>query len=327
MSLIFRFVLAAVLLGLLGLAPAQAGEDTAYTLRVGGLERTYLVHTPPGGAGVARPLLLVFHGGGGTARGMPRFTHLDEIADREGLLVVYPQGVDKHWNDGRDSIKHKVDDVGFVRAILDTMERSFSVDQSRIYATGISNGGIFVERLACDLADRLRGIAAVAGTLSRDYQGQCHPARPITVMQFDGTADPIMPYNGGNVADFGGHGEGGVVLSVDATTAFWAHMDGCASAGPVEPLPAHVVLDPTRVSRQTWSRCRGGSTVVLYSIHDGGHTWPGGPQYLPKFIVGRASRQIDASEIMVNCLLDHTRNGGALARVVPPSPLPWLAGN
>lgn len=327
MPLMFRFALVAVLLGLLGLAPVQAEEDTAYTLRVGGLDRTYLVHTPPAGAGVARPLLLVFHGGSGTARGMPRFTHLDEIADRTSLIVVYPQGVDKHWNDGRNSIKNKVDDVGFVRAILDTMERNFSVDQSRIYATGISNGGIFVERLACDLADRIRGIAAVAGTLSQDYLGQCHPVRPITVMQFDGTADPIIPYNGGNVADFGGHGEGGMALSVDATTAFWARMNGCASAGPVESLPPHATFDPTRVSRQTWSRCRGGSAVVLYSIHDGGHTWPGGPQYLPKFIVGRASRQIDASDTMVHFFLDQPKNGGSLARVIPSSPLPWLAGN
>jgi polyhydroxybutyrate depolymerase len=327
MPAITRFVLSCLLLSLLGLAPALAGEDTSYTLRVDGLARTYLVHRPPGGAGAAHPLLLVFHGGGGTARGMPRFTGLDGIADRVGLIVVYPQGVDKHWNDGRASIRHKVDDVGFVRAILDTMERDASVDRSRIYATGISNGGIFVERLACDLADRLAGIAAVAGTLAQDYQAQCRPARPIPVLQFDGTADPVMPYGGGNVADFGGHGEGGVVLGVDATTAFWARMDGCAAAGPAEALPPHALLDPTRVSRREWSGCRGGSAVVLYAIQEGGHTWPGGPQYLPRFIVGRASRQIDASETMVRFFLEHPRNAGSLARVMPSPPLPRLAGN
>lgn len=321
-----RFALSCLLLSLLGVAPALAGEDAAHTLRVDGLERSYLVHVPPGGAGVAHPLLLVFHGGGGTARSMPRFTHLDGIADREGLIVVYPQGVDRHWNDGRDSIRNKVDDVGFVRALLDAVERDHAVDRSRVYATGISNGAIFVERVACELSGRIAGIAAVAGTLARDYQPRCRPARPVAVLQFDGTADPVMPYGGGKVADFGGHGEGGVVLSVDATTAFWARVDACASSTGAEPLPLRAAFDRTRVSRRDWTQCRGGSAVALYTIRDGGHTWPGGPQYLPRFVVGRASRQVDASEAMVRFFLEHPRVE-SLARVKPSPPLPRLAGN
>ncbi|MBD8880464.1 esterase [Rhodanobacter sp. 7MK24] len=321
-----RFALLCLLLSLGVLAPAFAGENTLYTLRAGGLERSYLVHMSPGNADSPRPLLLVFHGGGGTARGMPRFTHLDEIADREGMIVVYPQGVDRHWNDGRDSIKRKVDDVGFVRALLDDMESNFAVDRSRIYAAGISNGAIFVERLACDMSDRIAGIAAVAGTLARDYQPQCQPQHPVSVVQFDGTADPIVPYAGGEVANFGGHGEGGPVLSVDATTAFWARMDGCPAAGAPALLPPEAPLDPTRVFRSQWRSCRDGRAVVLYSIQEGGHTWPGGPQYLPKFIVGRVSRQIDASETMVRFFLDHSR-AGSLARVMPSPPSPRLAGN
>ncbi|MBD8873049.1 PHB depolymerase family esterase [Rhodanobacter sp. DHB23] len=323
---IARFALSCLLLSLGALAPALAGEDTPHTLRADGLERSYLVHTPPGNADSPHPLLLVFHGGGSVARGMPRFTHLDGIADRAGMIVVYPQGVDRHWNDGRDSIKRKVDDVGFVRALLDAMERDFAVDRSRIYAAGISNGAIFVERLACDMSGRIAGIATVAGTLARDYQPQCQPQYPVSVVQFDGTADPIVPYAGGEVTSFGGHGEGGQVLAVDATAAFWARMDGCAAADAPVPLPPQAPLDPTRVFRSQWGPCRGGRAVVLYSIQEGGHTWPGGPQYLPKFIVGRASRQIDASETMVRFFLDHPR-ADSLARVMPTPPLPRLAGN
>lgn len=325
MNTITRLVLL-LALGLAGITSAQAADDASRSLRVDGLERSYLLHLPPGDTRAPHPLLLVFHGGGSHARSMPRFTHLDGLADHAGMVVAYLEGVDTHWNDGRATIKHKVDDVGFVRALLDTLEREQSIDPRRIYATGISNGGIFVERLACDLSDRIVGIAAVAGTLAQDYQPACHPAQPVSVLQFDGTADPIVPYGGGKVVDFGGRGEGGLVLSVDATMAFWAGADGCMGAGPVEALPHHALLDPTRVTRRAWPGCRHGSDVALYTIEGGGHTWPGGPQYLPKLVVGRASRQIDASAVMVQFFLDHPR-ASSLARVIPPPSQPRLAAN
>lgn len=325
MNTITRLVLL-LALGLAGIANAQAADDASRSLRVDGLERSYLLHLPPGDTRAPHPLLLVFHGGGSHARSMPRFTHLDAIADRAGLIVVYPQGVDKHWNDGRASIKHKLDDVGFVRTLLDTLEREHAVDRARIYAAGISNGAIFAERLACDLSGRLAGIAAVAGTLAQDYQPSCHPQQPVSVLQFDGTADPIVPYAGGAVVDFGGRGEGGTVLSVDASTAFWARLDGCTKASADEALPSPARLDPTRVVRRQWQPCRGGSAVVRYKVVGGGHTWPGGPQYLPKFIVGRASRQLDASEVMVSFFLAHP-GVKTLARVKPSLPPLWLAAN
>lgn len=325
MPTLLRAALLGALILLGGLARAQAADDSS-TLRFDGRERSYLVHLPPDAKDAPRPLLLVFHGGGGSARSMPRFTHLDAIADRAGLIVAYPQGIDRHWNDGRDSIKNKVDDVGFVRALIDALERSYKVDRTRIYAAGISNGGIFVERLACDLSDRIAGIAAVAGSLAQDYAPKCRPLQPVSVLQFDGTADPIMPYGGGRVADFGGHGEGGQVLSVEATTAFWARMDGCAATGALQPQPVRAAFDPTRVYFQDWPGCCGGSAVALYQTQGGGHTWPGGPQYLPKFVVGRVSRQIDASEIMVRFFLDHPRLGASIDANAH-RPLPRLAGN
>lgn len=326
MSPFIRIALLGALIVLGGFVRARAAEDSSGSLRFGGLGRTYLVHVPPGDANAPRPLLLVFHGGGGTARGMPRFTRMDEVADRAGLIVAYPQGIDRHWNDGRASIKNKADDVGFVRALIDTLERGYNVDRRRVYAAGISNGGIFVERLACDLSDRLAGVAVVAGALAQDYSPQCRPSRPVSVLEFEGTADPIVPYGGGRVVDFGGHGEGGMVLSAEATTAFWARVDGCATAGALQPQSVRAKLDPTRAYFQDWQGCRDGSAVALYQIQDGGHTWPGGPQYLPRFIVGRASRQVDASEAMVRFFLDHPRVG-SLARVMPSPPLPRLAEN
>jgi polyhydroxybutyrate depolymerase len=161
--------------------------------------------------------------------------------------------------------------------------------------------------VGCDLAGRVGTIAAVAGTLAVDYAPNCHPARPISVLQFDGTSDPIMPYAGGHVADFGGRGEGGNILSVDATAAFWLRMDDCGAGLHDQLLPASARFDPTRVTLESSGPCRDGNAVHVYSIGDGGHTWPGGMQYLPRFVIGRTTRQIDASSIIVRFVLDHPR--------------------
>jgi poly(3-hydroxybutyrate) depolymerase len=115
---------------------------------------------------------------------------------------------------------------------------------------------------------------------------------------------------GGMVADFGGRDEGGRVLSVDETVAAWALVDGCSKAGAPQLLPSKSKLDPTHVFRSDWRGCRAGSAISLYRIQDGGHTWPGGPQYLPRFIVGRVTRQIDANEIMLRFFREHPRQNG-----------------
>jgi polyhydroxybutyrate depolymerase len=290
----------------LALAPAAHADETR-TLDVGGMQRSYLIHLPPGGDRAPHPLLLVFHGGGGRGKGMVRLTRIEPIADRDGFIVVYPDGIDHHWNDGRDTIKNKVNDIGFVAALIDSIEHEYPIDRSRVAVAGISNGAIFAERVGCDLADRVGTIAAIAGTLATDYAPSCHPARPVAVLQFDGTTDPIMPYAGGHVADFGGHGEGGNVLSVNDTVAFWSRMDGCAAGLSTRPLPVRTRFDSTRITFSDSGICRDGSSVRLYSIEGGGHTWPGGMQYLPRFIIGRTTRQIDASDIIVRYVFDHPR--------------------
>ena len=303
MNLVSRLVLG---LGLVASACPLLAHDRTETLTIDGQARRFVIHLPPGGDGTPRPLLLALHGGGGRAEGMDRLTSLDAQADRAGVIVVYPQGLDRHWNDGRATIKRKVDDVAFIRAVLDRVEHEWPVDPRRVGVTGISNGGIFAERLGCDLADRFSLIAPVAGSLARDYQPDCHPARPLAVLQFDGTDDPIVPYAGGSVASFGGLGEGGVVMSVDDTTAFWAQVDGCHAASPEQPLPS-TTNDGTQVSRRGWSDCRTGGAVVRYRIDGGGHTWPGGWQYLPKRFIGRTTHQIDASAIITDWLATHPR--------------------
>ncbi len=284
--------------------------DQARTLDLDGVRRSYVIHLPSASGNTPHPLLLLFHGGGGRGEGMARLTRIEPIADRTGFIVVYPEGIDRHWNDGRATIKNKADDIGFVAALIDSLEREYPIDRSRVAVAGISNGAIFAERVGCDLAGRVGTIAAVAGMLAADYVRDCHPARPVSVLQFDGTSDPIMPYAGGHVADFGGRGEGGDVLSVNATATFWSRIDSCGTSLHDRPLPATARFDPTRVTLESSQPCHDGSAVRVYSIEGGGHAWPGGEQYLPRFIVGRTTRQIDASAIIVRFVLDHPRTSG-----------------
>lgn len=283
-----------------------AHADETSTLRVAGTPRSYVLHLPPAASRAPHPLLLVFHGGGGTGKGMIRLTRIEADADSAGFIVAYPDGIDHHWNDGRSTIKNKTDDIGFIRALVDSLEREYPIDRSRIAVAGISNGAIFAERVGCDLAERIGTIAAIAGTLATDYVAACHPALPLSVLQFDGTSDPIMPFAGGHVKDFGGKGEGGNVHSVAATGAFWSRVDGCRATA-TQPLPALHRFDPTRVALDESTACRDDRTVRIYSIDGGGHTWPGGEQYLPRLFIGRTTRQVDASDIIVRYVAAHPR--------------------
>jgi polyhydroxybutyrate depolymerase len=244
------------------------------------------------------PLLLVFHGGGTEGRGMPHFTGFDALADRYGALVVYPAGVGRQWNDGGVP-NNGVDDVGFIRALIHQLAQQFQVDRNRIFATGISNGAMFSQRLGCELAGGIAGFAAVDGNMPAALVGKCRPSGPVSVLQMNGTDDPLMPFGGGNVTI----GRRVGVLSAAQTVAFWVKNDGCSTNPETTALPAIAPADSTSIVRQRYSRCRSGSKVIFYSVRGGGHTWPGGYQYLPAVFIGRTSNQLDASAAILEFFL------------------------
>jgi polyhydroxybutyrate depolymerase len=269
--------------------------DQAGWIRSGGMVRRYLIHLPAGATSAAGlPVVLAFHGRLGTAEGMSRLTHLDRIADEHRFVVVYPQGYRRSWNDGRPGTPAHaagVNDAAFVAGLIHYLVSADQVDASRVYATGMSNGAIFTERLGCDLTGLLAGIAPVAGPMPVPVAGSCHPSRPIPVLEIHGTADPLVPYNGGQVNSTAG----GVVRSVAWTVAFWRAADRC-QAGPVTVTWPDTAHDGTGVRVSRGGTCAPGTQVVLYTVTGGGHTWPGGEQYLPSLIIGPTSRQFDASE-------------------------------
>jgi polyhydroxybutyrate depolymerase len=304
-------LLATIMLYPHSMARAEMSPNPERSLDVEGVSRTYRVHSPSGQkAGVALPLLFAFHGAGGTSDSISRLTRLDEVADRAGFFVVYPQGIENRWNDGRETgtALAKVNDVGFVRALLARLETDYTVDRRRVYATGFSNGAFFTQRLACEMASQIAAVAAVSGQLSQYLSTACKPARPISVLLVHGTADPVVPFDGGRTRG----SRGGPLLSVAASVAFWEKTDACPPGGATVKLPDATPDDGTHVRREPHEGCAEGTEVTLLTVDGGGHTWPGGPQYLSTWIIGKVSHAVDASAALWEFLAHHS---------LPPSKL------
>ena len=262
------------------------------------MERSYLIHLPPSHRpGQPLPLLVVLHGAGGDGSGMAEHTGLTEAATRRGYAVVYPNGVARRWNDGR--VSSPQDDVGFIHLLLDSLGRELAVDTSRVYATGISNGAALAYRLACELPGTFAAIAPVAGAPAAGLEERCAATRPISLIAFQGTRDPLMPYGGGD-----GSSGRGRVLGAAPSAALFARVNGCAPS-PTIGVEPDTVRDGTRVRRAVYTGCSGGREVVLYTIEGGGHTWPGGPAVGRR--VGRVSREVDATRALLDFFDRHSQ--------------------
>ncbi len=276
-------------------ASAAAGTLVRGTLEHGGRTRTYAVYVPTAPA-KALPIVFVLHGGGG--KGLQLRSHnaerFDRLADREGFLVVYPDGVDKSWNDGRDNdrpaARQHVDDVGFLGALADRLVKNRGGDQRRLYSVGISNGGFMSHALACRDAARWAAVAPVAASLPLEAEASCRPARPVPLLMVNGTEDKLVGWDANEVRLLWKHM--GRKRTVPETVAAWTALDGCKGEPAHEDLPDADPKDGTRWSLSAWRDCQGGAEVLLYKVDGGGHTWPKGGIYLPR-VVGRTSQDVD----------------------------------
>ena len=293
--------IAAVLALALG---ACAGEpnDISGSIVVGGVTRTYVAHVPAK-LGSNIPLVLSFHGHFGTGAGQARLTNFGALSDRYGFIVVYPDGIRRGWNDGREG-KQGADDLGLVKALITDFSRRYSIDPKRIYVNGFSNGAMFSQYVGCSLANQIAAIAPVSGYMPTEDAAGCHPARPISVLEIGGTADPVMPFTGGEIKLLGFR-RGAAVLSAKQTLSLWTNTAKCKAPSQVAALAPVATNDGTSISRTTYASCVNATSVVLYTVIGGGHAWPGGPQYAPKLIIGRASRQLNASQTIVEFFLEH----------------------
>jgi polyhydroxybutyrate depolymerase len=280
--------------------------DHQRSLEYGGRTRAYLIHVPPRlQASTKAPVVLVLHGGGTNAKTMVRFCGLNETADRGGFLAVYPSGTGRNpnllaWNAGNCcgyAMRENVDDVGFIRALLDDLANVAEIDIIRVFATGMSNGGMMAYRLASELSDRIAAIASVSGPMGIDA---CRPTRPVSILHFHGTADEFAPYAGGRGPKSFAQTE---FRSVDFTMRCWIEANGCPPDAAVSVVsgPAEVL----QVEKRCWGPGTEGSEVVLYSIHGGGHTWPG---RIPlAAYLGPATTAISANDILWDFFRRHSR--------------------
>jgi polyhydroxybutyrate depolymerase len=280
-----------------GRVPAQAARLTHDEV-----ERRYILYVPASYATSPErhyPVVLHFHGGGMTAAEQMLYSRMNATADRHDFIVAYPQGVSQDWNVGfSQPYAEGIDDVGFAEAVLDQLIATVRVDTTRLYATGLSRGGFFVQRLAAELSHRLAAVASVGAPLPvpvRDEQRPRAAPVPIGVMQVHGTADEVVMYPG----------KPGHYLSATEAHDYWTERNGFAGAAPMTEQVDADLSDSTRVTVLTVQR--GGRAVTLVTVHGGGHTWPGADPFNVGLPIGRTTRDIDVNEMMWRFFAAHRR--------------------
>ncbi len=233
------------------------------------------------------PVVLALHMLTGSGRTMQWITHLNQVAEQQGFIVVYPEGYKASWAEGSNlyaADQAQIDDVKFISVLIDTIEDQYIIDPGRIFAVGFSSGGIMVQRLGCEMPDRLAAIAVVGATMPRNILAQCRPQEPLPVLLIHGSDDRGVPWNGD--ADY---------TSVTDTIVFWITQNECNST-PETVQEADLAGDGTRVERAIYADCRQNASVALYLILNGGHTWPGGNKPAQLWgLNGKISANMDAS--------------------------------
>lgn len=266
----------------------------AFELEVGGLARRAIVHVPTSYDGkTPLPVVIAFSFFGGSPDQLVGYSDLDEASEAKGALLVVPEGIDDSWNAGRccgEAWERGIDDVAFTAALLDEVAARYCIREDRVIVTGMSNGALMAHRVGCELADRIHGIAPVAGPL---HVASCAPARPISVVQIHGTADDQMPYEGG---------PGAPPVPVPGDLEF------SSIAASMERWREALACDPTTTVSHTagsarceiFSGCAAGVRLELCTIEGGGHTWPGGT--FPDFL-GPTSDDLAAGAYLLDALL------------------------
>jgi polyhydroxybutyrate depolymerase len=277
---------------------------------VGGIERTYWLAAP---AGPPAPLLVALHGLGTDGRALARWSGLAERGPAAGFATAFPDGMDEVWADGAwlpDAPSRRgVDDVAFLDAIASDLAAEGVTRRTDPFLVGLSNGATFAEHVARHGQLRLSGVALVAASARAASRGACpRPSRALRALLFVGTADPLVPFDGGlprgvmaslarrRVRRRFGEPRWGPLVAVEEVVADWVAGNGCSPEAVVDELA--MPGGAPAVTRLSWSG-PDAPGVTLYRIEGGGHGWPGGPQYAPAFLVGRLGRGLDATGIVL----------------------------
>ena len=277
----------------------KPNEQKNINLNIDGNARSFIVYLPTGYNNAGKmPMIFAIHGGSGTPEGMINIANFKTIADRDKVVLVYPAGIQNNWNDGRPTTPNQlgINDVGFFNQMCDYMINNYSVDGTKIYATGISNGGFMSSRLGCELSNRIAAIAVDAATIeATTIAPNCNPGRPVPAIYIHGTTDPLVPFTGGQMT--AGGTAGGTVLSHFQAIDKLVAINGCNTTPTITDLP-DIANDGTTIKQRVYSGGTNGSEVASYVVLNGGHTWPQGYQYLNAAIIGKTSQDMNACEVI-----------------------------
>lgn len=275
---------------------------TLHSFQHNGIERTYYLHFPKNfDKLLSVPLLMALHGGGkGDGEDIAKNFGFNRIADREGFLAIYPNGIDNQWNDGRGKTSRrrqnidKFDDVGFLSSLIDTLIKNYGVDPEKVFATGASNGGMMSFKLGCEITSKLAAIAPVIANIPKNIVGNCKPDFQLPVLIMNGTEDPLVPWNGGTVKFW--RVELGEVISTESSVRFWVEHNKCFEKPVTVTLPDVDDEDDSYVKVVSYKNKEHTSDVILYAVIGGGHNIPGGDTPDVRFLVGNKNNDVNAAE-------------------------------
>ncbi len=280
--------------------PATSGSSSA-KLKVDGTQREYSINIPPGYNGTdALPLVMALHGRGSNAMQQRLVTGFDLSSDTNNFILVAPNAIDGNWAlpmvPGRAT-----SDTTFITELLTALDQRLCVDKSRLYASGMSLGSAMALALAC--APK-QSFAAFGGVGASFYRPTCNAAPPAPLIYFHGTADPIVPFEGGKVAGSPARSTTSRVTGANQNMADWANHNGCA--------PDPTVTEKADVTRTVWSQCSNNADVDYYRIDGGGHTWPGANELVASFTessLGKTTQTVNATALMWDFFKEHSLPG------------------
>ena len=276
-------------------------NDFENTLTINGTKRSYYLRIPPGSSTDPAQLVFLLHGASGYGQRIARVSRFNEIADKHGIIVVYPDALDRHWNDTPNGTG-TIDDVLFIDTLVEECEKMFTIDSRRIYVAGVSNGGMMAFRLICELSDKFAAMASVAGYMVEGFATKSDLKHPVPVILFHGTDDTYVPFMGGESK----RGLSGKIMSTPAVASYWSQINGCNPTPESTMLAKKNPADATQIQQDIYKNSELNTEVILYTIHGGGHTWPSGNGGSER-VLGRTSLEINASLVIWEFFNQHPK--------------------
>jgi polyhydroxybutyrate depolymerase len=313
LAIITMLILAACQLDDVGVVPPTATPAPSLSLNVDGELRNYELHVPDGERPEdGWPLVVVLHGLGSNASRIRSQVGFDQIADAEGFITAYPDGLARAWLDaGIGNVFADTDiasqNLAFIDALIDEIDMEYDLDLRRVYTTGLSNGGMFAFHTACHMSDRIAAVGLVAAASMSQSFNSCEPEEPVAYIAMHGTEDNVVPYDGGPIVP--GIDSLGEFQSAHAAAEFWVAVNECTMPPTRTEIPDENESDMSRAFRETWSPCDSDQTVELITLEDAGHTWPGHQTASPR--PGETNLDFDGTQVIWDFFEAHPKPDGS----------------